>query len=164
MFLSPRKRSFPLWTSFVLERSVMITWRITASVPELPEASPDELSVSKRKAACSLHQPPILIYSPIFQSQTKRPLPISQEEGHSLEDLSLLWPPLSGKVMQLLTLLLLRSSVPAFPSSTGVQRSSFRQHFGDHCFTGKIETLSYPSFVSVWTCSYFLLNMVTYDL
>ena len=63
------------------------------------------ISVSLRgRQNASLQQPPILVYSPIFHSETKRPLPISQEEGHSLEDLSLLWPPLSGKVIQLLTL------------------------------------------------------------
>ena len=120
----------------------MITWGITSIFPELPEASPDDLSISKKKAECKSTSAPILIYSPIFHSESKRPLPISQKEGHSLEDPSLLWPPLSGKVIKLLTLFYSSEALSAFLSNSGVQRSGFRQHFGDHYFIGKIETLS----------------------
>ena len=44
----------------------------------------------------------ILTFSPIFHPKTVRPLPTSQEGGHSLESISLLWSPLPGKAIKLL--------------------------------------------------------------
>lgn len=56
------------------------------------------INVSRRKEECKRTSALILIYSPIFHFETVRPLAIPQERD-SLDSVSLLWPPVPGKVL-----------------------------------------------------------------
>lgn len=106
MFTSPRQHSLTLflsWAFFIPERRSWddklqdypnVFWN------HLMPALMISMSPGEKKNA-RLHQPQILIYSSIFPPWNYKTLPIFQDEGHSLESISLLWPPLLGKVIKL---------------------------------------------------------------
>lgn len=129
MFTSPRQHSlllFLLWAFFIPERRSLddklqdhpnLFWN------HLMPALMISMFPGEKKNA-RLHQPQILIYRSIFPPWNYKTLLISQDEGHSLESINLLWLPLPGKVIKL-PLLLLQNSVFMSLFCTKEQRLRF---------------------------------------
>ena len=66
----------------------------------------------------------ILICGPIFHFPNYKPLPNLSQRGHSLQGISLLWPPLPGKAVKL-SFSFTQNTVSAFLWGTSGQRLSF---------------------------------------
>ena len=99
--LMSRKCSCPLWAFFIPERRSYndnLEDHQNQFWNHLMPLLMILINVSMRKEECKTASALILIYNPIFHSETVRPLAIPQERD-SLDSISLLWPFLLGKVL-----------------------------------------------------------------